>query len=798
MLNSLAVTVALLVLCCTPALVSGDLCDTRFCTPSQAIASLRSVKFTDSYYKEAINDIIKSVEPYVYLDILKNPPQPEGFTDYFKPIDLIAELKKVKTENTNFYDFYREVKKLLMATQDGHFSFMFTGNKQFDNKLTSIYYLFPVSLYTITNTLGQTVMKGVPLSGGSDVYNYFPNGAEIKEIVTKNTNVPIVSINGQSPFDFVLNFGNKYYNYPKNANAKYTIGSGLLQGMKYVYYAPLDVEDFSNITVVYENGEKFTNDFYFVNMAAPLSAENKESTEDFVEFSREMLRNNPLGKPLGYEDILRAFKSGEKPWKPLDEREVFEEPKSIDLRKARVRREASDPTSFWDYVTQDGGLRCKIDNENKVNFYSVSSFSGQNEQDFINVLNYCTIGILNNTHPIIVLVYQNGGGSIMLSNIFQEMVQPDMVSRTFFSYKAGNKTVKGLNNILKYVTLSDPHTCKKFESGEELMKETETDDYGDGVTHTRTKPSLLVYQETRRIIDPAKSQLPRRKPTEIIVFTDSYSFSAASIFTKGLREAGGAIMVGYNGYPGSPSKTFDIGQSPTQVLSGSTQMSALNPVQYARLYTKGITFASMSFGETFRPEDVYNNKSPLIPREFLVDPADERVEYFGNDYYDYVNFAKKIFSKYETYCNPNNPKLHMREPRCDAVINKEHMHGGFTCGVDGKWTTTCEGYYCDDGYYFDSHTKECVRDPCYTLTPPSPSPSSSSSSQSPFSSSSSFSSNESESEESYLIDSNSSSESFAGFESSSTIKESSSSSRSFSSGLTMSFSLLFFVLLMMI
>ena len=55
----------------------------------------------------------------------------------------------------------------------------------------------------------------------------------------------------------------------------------------------------------------------------------------------------------------------------------------------------------------------------------------------------------------------------------------------------------------------------------------------------------------------------------------------------------------------------------------------------------------------------------------------------------------------------------MRDASCDAIINKTHMHGGFTCGEDGKWTTTCEGYYCDDGYYFDSYTKTCVKDLCY-------------------------------------------------------------------------------------
>ena len=41
------------------------------------------------------------------------------------------------------------------------------------------------------------------------------------------------------------------------------------------------------------------------------------------------------------------------------------------------------------------------------------------------------------------------------------------------------------------------------------------------------------------------------------------------------------------------------------------------------------------------------------------------------------------------------------------------MHGGYVCGADGKWSTKCEGYFCDDGYYFDTKTKECVADVFY-------------------------------------------------------------------------------------
>ena len=40
-----------------------------------------------------------------------------------------------------------------------------------------------------------------------------------------------------------------------------------------------------------------------------------------------------------------------------------------------------------------------------------------------------------------------------------------------------------------------------------------------------------------------------KKPTEIIVFTDGYSFSCTSFFIKGLQANDAGIIVGYNSRP---------------------------------------------------------------------------------------------------------------------------------------------------------------------------------------------------------------------------------------------------------
>lgn len=719
--------ITLVALCCTLAFAADDPCDLgEFCTPKEVLKCVRSVKFDSTYYKEIINDIITIIEQYVYSDILKNPPQPEGLTDYFEPVDLIAELKNVKTEDVSFYDFYREAQGILMKAQDGHFVFSFAGNEDYDNKISNFYLTPPLVLSTSTNSKGEAVMKGSLITSDfSAVYENFANGAKIKAMVEKNANVAITSINNMSPFDYVLNIGSIYHNYPKNKDAKYTYASRLIQMIPGLYYYPLTEEELS-ITVVYENGDSFTSDFYFLNLAALQNSKKRGigNNNDIIEFAREKIRNNVFNKPFGYMDVIESFNSGEKSTEPLTEKEAAQSIKSIDVEKikTKVKTRAISPATEsadnmnWDYTTYDNVLKCRVDDANKVNVYVVTSFSPSDTDNFAVILYNCAMRFEGNSYPIIVVDDYNSGGYVTLSAVFQEFLQPDMISRSYFSFKVNDKIRKAFNTIIKLGIFNDADTCESISKTNDLMKNPITDDFGNGVSHTRTRPVLLEYTQARNFIDSYKSNFKnRRKPTEIVVFTDSYSFSSGSFFTKGLREAGGAIIAGYNGYPGSPKETFDIGQSPTTVMS-TTYARLFSPDEYDRLEDKGIWLVSISYGETFRLDDYYSGKSPLVPREFLFDAADERLPLYGgysDSIYDSVVAAgKQILQKYETECNPDNPKLRMRSEDCDAVINRTHMHGGYTCGADGKWSTTCEGYYCDDGYYFNSYTNECVEETC--------------------------------------------------------------------------------------
>ena len=219
--------------------------------------------------------------------------------------------------------------------------------------------------------------------------------------------------------------------------------------------------------------------------------------------------------------------------------------------------------------------------------------------------------------------------------------------------------------------------------------------------------TLKNWKETRKKYYD-KNHL--KKPTEIIIFTDFRAFSATSFFIKGLQETGGAILVGYRGNPKLKDEPLDASQFPSDliVIDGTEMDKTLKEC--------GFDLKTVTAYETFNY--TYQKENP-IPREFLINPVDERVNIFqaydDSLYNDFINEAKKIFKKYniDKECNPNNELL-LFEPdggECYNFENISHAHGGYQCDKETKhWSSICKPYYCDIGYYFDTYKNICVED----------------------------------------------------------------------------------------
>ena len=258
--------------------------------------------------------------------------------------------------------------------------------------------------------------------------------------------------------------------------------------------------------------------------------------------------------------------------------------------------------------------------------------------------------------------------------------------------------------------IGDSENCKPLNVKD--MKEIE-EDYGEGIIHKRTQTFTLISKKQSKEYKKRRQYLFEnnrlKRPTDIIVFTDSYSFSATSFFIKGLQEIGGAIIVGYYGNPKVPGK-FDASQSTSGdgYFDNTDIENNFNEVGFQSI---GITVIE-SFNYTCQ------NKNP-IPREFLVKPVDERVnisELYDDSKYDkFIEKAKEIFKKYneEKKCNKDNPYL-LFEPNdkeCYKIENDSYAHGGYECNKDtGEWSNLCKPFYCDIGYYFDVVRGKCIKD----------------------------------------------------------------------------------------
>ena len=338
-------------------------------------------------------------------------------------------------------------------------------------------------------------------------------------------------------------------------------------------------------------------------------------------------------------------------------------------------------------------------------------------------INYAPEIILNcidlfysNNFPIIGIENQNGGGYIILAQIFNQLLQVKLKEHMFFSgrntdlYREAFKRIQG--------EIIDIETCEPFNDLDDFMDGIK-DDYSNktkSIIHKRTKTFNFGSKENKNSLENFRKIFMdngnAKRPTDIIIFTDGFSFSATSLFIKGFQKAGGAITVGFNGNPQLSDDLFDASQSPTNVLTfnDSVYFQNLNELGF---FINGIS-ASESFGDNYMEKN-------SIPLEYDFDLVDERVdiynEYSDEIYQTFIDKGKEIFKKYnqDKKCNKRNKKLlydNNDKKTCYKFDDDEHAHGGYQCNDYGTWSDICVPYYCDIGYYYNTYTKKCVKDIC--------------------------------------------------------------------------------------
>ena len=354
----------------------------------------------------------------------------------------------------------------------------------------------------------------------------------------------------------------------------------------------------------------------------------------------------------------------------------------------------------WDTQTTKGEIKCRVDDKNQLNVVILNKLTLENSNDINIIIDNCAINFYKNDYRILIITSQNLGGNNEISYIFTQMIQPKIDVKFNFAMKQTelNDEIYKLNknNIL------NAKTCSIFETLEDF-KEPISDDYEDNIKHNRTKLFSMV---ARRLVKELKRNretiqgLKNKKPTDILILTDTLSSGAASNFIKTLHNNGGAIIASYGGNP--KLNKDDIKNLDSSLDSDNYITYSINAI-YKSLSDKGFILESIPFAESF--ENLEGNDYPMAYKINKVDEVTNIYHKYDDSYYsEFIETAKNIFKKYNENkeCNKNNLNLVYEDFKC-TFENDIYAHGGYSCGSDGKWSNICKKYFCNIGYYYNRY-----------------------------------------------------------------------------------------------
>ena len=626
--------------------------------PNVVFEYLNNKKENESEIKEIIKYISETFnDSYAYNEIAKNPPQPDFDNNYHKKVDIQLLLNEINTTNLSYYQLYKEIYNKISEFKDLHINIQFGNNiKPFWNDL---YAICPIKFYIKRiNNINKIFCKL------NKFHKYYEKN--IRDVIEFNQNYSITSVNNKNPFDFISDFcGN--IGKTKNPHGSFTHKFNAHYGYNLGLY-PLNLDDL-NLEIIYENKAK-TNIKYLIfstNEISDLKAENSQ-----------YLIKNTINNDLNLNKN-QFEKNTKKLSKLLKE---FNKSKNISERKYKHKKESI----FWDHNFENI-FKCRIDEINHFNVYYIESFSSTNNSLYTEIFLKCVNLFDKNKYPIFVILNKNDGGYANLPKFMLELISP---------YISINKYIaKKVNDFMK-------NNKKMFEINDIIKIE-----YSENINGYLTEPIEDLTWIDEEIINYKKKLKNKRKPTDIIVFTDRYSFSAAATFIKYFQYYGGCIAVGYFGNPKENNIPFDIGQSSSSIFYNET-LYLQSPNSYKKLNDKYNISLKMPGNQNF-----FDDLNLNIPLEYNITPVDERVDIYrhfkDNNYDVFINEAIKIINEYKIKCNANNKKLVLVTNECEGKFENKYTHGGYICGDDGLWTDKCVPSYCDIGYAFNHKNKKCLK-----------------------------------------------------------------------------------------
>ena len=669
--------------------------------PDFILNYLNTFQYNETELQFIIDCLSKTFyDAYAFNEIIKNPPN-NFHQNYSQKMDIQKELKSINTKNTTIYRFYQDLKKILCKLGDLHIDL---DLRHFLQVFTTIRINHPLKLYIRIHD-NKPRFFAEPLNS-KDIKHYFNNYEKVFKVIEDNLNIPISSINGLDPFEYITNFGKDYFKL-KSPYATFLYKYMYNNNIDF-YSLPLSLEDLTNFKVVYDNGQNFVTDF-IITSGINITKENKENLLLTKEIKDYNIKENKFSeKELKFINLdIDVFNSSIN---------TFENKNSSNIGDKVNNDYKLDNKSFkWDYNYNDIFM-CRIDNNKKVNIYLIYKFGDSNNiEKFFQTIIKCTQLFDNNIYPIIVINSFNPGGQVFLAHIFLELLSPKISFNIFGAFRK-TSTFKESSEINEYLSIfSNSENCETLDYGH-LIRNNHKINYGNNISDELTDPFILLGKKYKNKINQIKKDLKNpRKPTDIIIFTDGYSYSATALFIKYLQYYGGGITVGYFYNPNIiETIPFDSSLSPT-ITFDNIRLQLLSPEGYKPLFNKYKFSLKIPGIQTF-----YNPENLSRPLEYEVTPVDEKADIFEqinfNNYENFINESLKVINKYKNRCNPKNRKLFLISNECNGKFENNYTHGGYICGSDGNWTKTCVASYCDIGYIFDHNKNKCVIDICTDKT----------------------------------------------------------------------------------
>ena len=642
-------------------------------------------EITSDYIIKNISSLLQKF--YIYKDIAKIPPKIDNLENYHhKPIDLLADINNITRKNQTHLSFYQDIYEVLNSVRDGHLGIRINKiGSSLD--LASVQYCSPFELY-IGIISEKPVVK---IRAYNECLKVAENKDSILKFIKAHADVPLKSINGTNPFEFIQDFG--LLQLFRNRHAQFTYNLDLVKHSS-IRAMPYYLSDLTDIEYEFENGD-IINVNYILLSSSNLQGIDKE---EFDEFYHSLIYNQ--SNPFLIPNLFQT--------------------KKIFLKNKGLLFDETPGKIQWDTQTQDDLLKCKVDKEHGYNVFLQTGFNFKSLDDAVNVMVNCSDLFYSNNYKIIGIENLNGGGTAMLYEVWHQLIQQKTLDKTYRAIIKNDDVLQYMKERGFYRRYSDIETCKYYGSIDYMGQI--TDNYGksevfeEEIKHNRSTVYEFLDKTWRKRLEAIRKNNFEKKnylknPTDILIYTDAFCFSACSGFVKAFQNTGGAIVVGFNGNPTiEGTEEFDGSQSSSSVTAFQTE-------EYYALENLGYHVTGITYSESY--DDSYQTKSP-IPREYTVDLVDRRVpiyQSYSDDAYDsFISHAENIFEEFKTKCSKNNKKLLLDDATCELKELKEHEKGGHVCGENENWDMSkCGAYYCDFGYYYDQFQQKCVLDNCTNI-----------------------------------------------------------------------------------